>query len=114
MNNPSDELTSTPSATYTHDNKGNTLTKSGGSTNGRDFENRMISAVVPAGRGDGDLHVRSVLAADPEKRAERDGELPLWWIKSYRRGGQWRECACQVHPNGQESIILLPSFALER
>jgi YD repeat-containing protein len=31
----------------TFDNNGNTLTKSGGTTYGWDFENRMISAVVP-------------------------------------------------------------------
>jgi RHS repeat-associated protein len=47
VNNPSNELTSTPSASYTYDNNGNTLTKSGGTTYGWDFENRMISAVVP-------------------------------------------------------------------
>ena len=47
VNNPSNELTSTPSASYTYDNNGNTLTKSGGATYGWDFENRLSSAVVP-------------------------------------------------------------------
>jgi RHS repeat-associated protein len=45
--NPSNELTSIPSASYTYDNNGNTLTKSGGTTYGWDFENRLVSAVVP-------------------------------------------------------------------
>jgi RHS repeat-associated protein len=47
VNNTSNELTSTPSASYTYDNNGSTLTKSGGTIYGWDFENRMVSAVVP-------------------------------------------------------------------
>jgi RHS repeat-associated protein len=47
VNNTSNELTSTPSASYTYDNNGNTLTKSGGTMYGWDAENRLTSAVVP-------------------------------------------------------------------
>jgi RHS repeat-associated protein len=48
--NSSNELTSTPAATFTYDNNGNTLSKSNASGTtqyGWDFENRLASAVVP-------------------------------------------------------------------
>ena len=52
--NSSNELTSTPSATYTYDNNGNTLTKvtsAGTMTNGWDYENRLTSVTLPGGGG---------------------------------------------------------------
>jgi RHS repeat-associated protein len=52
--NNSNELTSTPSATYTYDNNGNTLTKadSTGTTQYNwDFENRLTSVVLPGSGG---------------------------------------------------------------
>jgi len=52
--NSSNELTSTPAATFTYDNNGNTLTKvdSGGTTTYNwDFENRLISVVLPGSGG---------------------------------------------------------------
>lgn len=52
--NSSNELTSTPSATYTYDNNGNTLTKgtSSGTTQYTwDFENRLTSTVLPGSGG---------------------------------------------------------------
>ena len=48
--NSSNELTSTPAATYAYDNNGNTLTKtdsSGATTYNWDFDNRLTSAAVP-------------------------------------------------------------------
>ncbi|HKV92926.1 MAG TPA: RHS repeat-associated core domain-containing protein [Candidatus Angelobacter sp.] len=48
--NSSNELTSTPAATFTYDSNGNTLTKvdtSGTTTYNWDFENRLISVVLP-------------------------------------------------------------------
>jgi RHS repeat-associated protein len=53
-NNSSNELTSTPTTTYTYDNNGNTQTKVVGSnttTYAWDFENRMSSVTLPAGGG---------------------------------------------------------------
>jgi RHS repeat-associated protein len=53
-NNSSNELTSTPSASYTYDNNGNTLTKtaSGSTTNYTwDYENRLTSTVLPGTGG---------------------------------------------------------------
>jgi RHS repeat-associated protein len=53
-NNSSNELTSTPSASYTYDNNGNTLTKtaSGSTTNYTwDYENRLTSVVLPGTGG---------------------------------------------------------------
>jgi RHS repeat-associated protein len=53
-NNTSNELTSTPSASYTYDNNGNTLTKtaSGSTTNYTwDYENRLTSVVLPSTGG---------------------------------------------------------------
>ena len=52
--NSSSELTSTPSATFTYDADGNTLTKvdsSGTTTYGWDFENRLTSVALPGGAG---------------------------------------------------------------
>jgi YD repeat-containing protein len=52
--NSSNELTSTPSATYTYDNNGNTLTKadsSGMTQYNWDFENRLVSVVLPGPGG---------------------------------------------------------------
>jgi RHS repeat-associated protein len=52
--NTSNELTSTPSATYTYDNNGNTLTKvtsAGTTTNGWDYENRLTSVTLPGTSG---------------------------------------------------------------
>ena len=52
--NTSNELTSTPNATYTYDYNGNTLTKtdSNGSTNyAWDYENRLTSVTLPGGGG---------------------------------------------------------------
>ncbi len=52
--NSSNELTSTPSATYTYDNNGNTLTKvdsTGTTTYSWDFENRLTSVVLPGSGG---------------------------------------------------------------
>jgi RHS repeat-associated protein len=52
--NSSNELTSTPSATFTYDNNGNTLTKtdsSGTITYNWDFENRLSSVVLSASGG---------------------------------------------------------------
>jgi len=52
--NSSNELTSTPSATYTYDNNGNTLTKvtsAGPTTYGWDYENRLTSLTLPGTGG---------------------------------------------------------------
>jgi RHS repeat-associated protein len=45
--NASNELTATPSGSYTYDNNGSTLTDASGKSYTWDFENRMASAVVP-------------------------------------------------------------------
>src|SRR5712664_234391 len=45
--NASNQLTATPSGSYTYDNNGNTLTDPSGKSYTWDFENRMVSAVVP-------------------------------------------------------------------
>jgi RHS repeat-associated protein len=45
--NPSNELTATPSGSYTYDNNGNTLTDASGKSYTWDFENRLVSAAVP-------------------------------------------------------------------
>jgi RHS repeat-associated protein len=53
-NNSSNELTSTPTTTYTYDNNGNTHTKVVGSnttTYAWDYENRMTSVTLPGGGG---------------------------------------------------------------
>src|SRR5262249_47347090 len=52
--NVSNELTSTPTATYTYDANGNTLTKtdsSGTTTYAWDFENRLTSVTLPGSGG---------------------------------------------------------------
>jgi RHS repeat-associated protein len=52
--NSSNELTSTPSATYTYDNNGNALTKAtsaGTTTYGWDYENRLVSITLPGTGG---------------------------------------------------------------
>ena len=52
--NSSNELTSTPVATFTYDSNGNTLTKadsSGTTTYNWDFENRLTSVVLPGAGG---------------------------------------------------------------
>ena len=52
--NSSNELTSTPSATFTYDGNGNTLTKTdsrGSTTYNWDFENRLASVVLPGTGG---------------------------------------------------------------
>jgi RHS repeat-associated protein len=52
--NTSNELTSTPNATYTYDNNGNTLTKVVGSNTTSyawDFENRLSSVTLPGNGG---------------------------------------------------------------
>jgi RHS repeat-associated protein len=52
--NSSNELTSIPSATYTYDNNGNTLTKvtsAGTATYGWDYENRLSSITLPGTGG---------------------------------------------------------------
>jgi RHS repeat-associated protein len=52
--NTSNELTSTPNATYTYDNNGNTLTKVVGSNTTQyfwDYENRMSSVTLPGSGG---------------------------------------------------------------
>jgi RHS repeat-associated protein len=52
--NSSNELTSTPSATYTYDNNGNTLTKAtsaGTTTYGWDYDNRLTSVTLPGTGG---------------------------------------------------------------
>ena len=52
--NSSNELSSTPSVTYTYDNNGNTLTKvtsAGATTYGWDYENRLTSATLPGTGG---------------------------------------------------------------
>jgi RHS repeat-associated protein len=53
-NNTSNELTSTPSASYTYDNDGNTLTKMASSSTTSytwDYENRLTSVVLPGSGG---------------------------------------------------------------
>jgi RHS repeat-associated protein len=45
--NASNELTATPSGSYTYDNNGNTLTDASGKSYTWDFENRLVSAAVP-------------------------------------------------------------------
>src|SRR4029077_20804526 len=45
--NTSNQLTSTPSGSYTYDNNGNTLTDASGKSYTWDFDNRLVSAVVP-------------------------------------------------------------------
>ena len=45
--NPSNQLTSTPSGSYTYDNNGNTLSDAQGRGFTWDFENRLVQAVVP-------------------------------------------------------------------
>ena len=52
--NSSNELTSTPSATYSYDNNGNTLTKvtsAGTTTFGGDYENRLTGVTLPGTGG---------------------------------------------------------------
>jgi RHS repeat-associated protein len=52
--NNSNQLASTPSATYTYDNNGNTLTKTVGTdvtTYAWDFENRLVSVTLPGSGG---------------------------------------------------------------
>jgi RHS repeat-associated protein len=52
--NSSNEITSTPSAAYTYDNNGNTLTKvssAGTTTYGWDYENRLASVTLPGTGG---------------------------------------------------------------
>lgn len=52
--NSSNELTSTPAATFTYDSNGNTLSKvdsSGTTTYNWDFENRLASVVLPGSGG---------------------------------------------------------------
>jgi len=52
--NSSNALTSTPSATFTYDGNGNTLTKAdsnGTTTYNWDFEDRLASVVLPAANG---------------------------------------------------------------
>jgi len=54
--NSSNQLTSTPGATYTYDNNGNTLTKtdvSGTTTYAWDFENQLTSVTLPGSGGTG-------------------------------------------------------------
>src|SRR4029077_15286478 len=54
VNNSSNELTSTPSASYTYDNNGNTQTKVVGTNTSSyawDFENRMTSVTLPGTGG---------------------------------------------------------------
>jgi len=54
VNNSSNELTSTPSTTYTYDNNGNTLTSvTGGNTTTYvwDYENRLTSVTLPGSGG---------------------------------------------------------------
>jgi len=54
VNNVSNELTSTPSTTFTYDNNGNTQTKVVGSnttTYAWDFENRLTSVTLPGSGG---------------------------------------------------------------
>jgi len=53
-NNSSNELTSTPSTTYSYDNNGNTLTKvtsAGTTTYGWDYQNRLTSITLPGTNG---------------------------------------------------------------
>jgi RHS repeat-associated protein len=45
--NASNELTATPSGSYTYDNNGNTLTGASGKSYTWDFENRLTQAIVP-------------------------------------------------------------------
>jgi YD repeat-containing protein len=45
--NPSNDLISTPSGSYTYDADGNTLTDASGKACTWDFENRLVQAVVP-------------------------------------------------------------------
>jgi len=45
--NPSNELTATPSGSYTYDANGNTLSDPSGKSYTWDFENRLTQAVVP-------------------------------------------------------------------
>ncbi|MBZ5722959.1 MAG: RHS repeat-associated core domain-containing protein, partial [Acidobacteriia bacterium] len=49
--NTSNELTSTPTTSYTYDNNGNTKTKSDGTQYNWDFENRLASVVLPGAGG---------------------------------------------------------------
>ena len=76
--NPSNELTSNSSGSYTYDNNGSTLTDASGKSYTWDFENRMV-----AGGGSGhrrrnhDVQVRSVRQAHPEIRPARNHQLPL-------------------------------------
>ncbi|MBZ5723347.1 MAG: RHS repeat-associated core domain-containing protein, partial [Acidobacteriia bacterium] len=51
MYNTSNELTSTPTTSYTYDNNGNTKTKSDGTQYNWDFENRLASVVLPGAGG---------------------------------------------------------------
>jgi YD repeat-containing protein len=51
MYNTSNELTSTPSTTYTYDSNGNTKTKSDGTVCNWDFENRLASVILPGTGG---------------------------------------------------------------
>ena len=49
--NTSNQLTSTPTASYTYDNNGNMKTKSDGTQYNWDFENRLTSVVLPGAGG---------------------------------------------------------------
>ena len=49
--NSSNELTSTPSVSYTYDNNGNTKTKSDGTQYTWDYENRLTQVLLPGTGG---------------------------------------------------------------
>jgi hypothetical protein len=57
--NTSNELTATPSGSYTYDNNGHTLTDPSEKSYTWDFEKRLVSVVVP-GTKTVDVQVRSV------------------------------------------------------
>ena len=78
--NVSNELTATPTALYTHDSNGNTLSKSetsGTTTYAWDFENRLISATLPGTGGTVSFKYDPFGQAHPEVRPTRYHEFSV-------------------------------------
>ena len=88
-NNTSNELTSTPSASYRYDNNGNTTSKtdSTGTTNyAWDFENRLTSVTLPDPGGTVHLQVRSVRSDESTSRLLRaPASTPMMATTSSKR-----------------------------
>jgi len=78
--NSSNELTSTPSLSFTYDNNGNTLSKttSGAMTQySWDFENRLSSVILPGAGGTVTFKYDSIWAKSTEEFDEWEHKLPV-------------------------------------